>query len=119
VQTMLVKQSERSYPALTLWSYGGGAADPDDKFWPVYSTEASNHLLYTEEMQELINEGRSTLDMQRRCEIYQRLQEIVYDEAIILPLFGQTDLYGHRADLAWEGYPNEVVTFNNATAVRP
>ena len=118
-QTMLVKQRERAFPALTLWSYGGGAADPDDKFWSPYSTEATNHLLYTEEMQELIAEGRSILDQERRCEIYQRLQQIVKDEAIILPLFAQKDLYAARADLEWEALPNELVLLNNATATRP
>jgi peptide/nickel transport system substrate-binding protein len=118
-QTMLVKQRERAFPAMTLWSYGGGAADPDDKFWSPYSTEATNHLLYTEEMQTLIAEGRSTLDMNRRCEVYQRLQEIVKEEAIILPLFAQKDLYAARADLEFEAWPNELLLVNSAAATRP
>jgi peptide/nickel transport system substrate-binding protein len=119
LQTLLVKQRERAFPALQLWSYGGGAADPDDKFWSPYSTEATNHLLYTDEMQELIAQGRSTLDMEERCTVYQRLQQIVKEEAIILPLFAQKDLYASRAGLEWEAWPNELVLFNNATATRP
>lgn len=117
-QTMLVKQRERAFPPITMWSYGGGAADPDDKFWSPYSVEATNHLLYTDEMQELIAQGRTLISDEDRCPIYQRLQQIVKDEAIILPLYAQHDLYGARADLDWEVWPDERVSFNNAVATR-
>ena len=119
VSTMLVKQYERAFPAINMWSYGGASGDPDDKFWPVYSLAATNHLLYTEEMQELIDEARSIIDIEARCTIYQRLQEIIKEEAIIVPLFGQHDIYGVRAGLEWYARPDEIVIFNNATAVRP
>jgi peptide/nickel transport system substrate-binding protein len=118
LSTLLTLQRRRAFPAITLWSYGGAGADPDDKFWPPYSVEATNHLFYTDDMQELIAKGRATPNVVERCRVYGQLQRIVREEAIIVPLFAQHDLYGARKGLEVEILSNQVVKLNRATARR-
>lgn len=92
-----------------LWSWGGGQLDCRDKVWGVFHPDSTSSMMTTEEITNTIDELARTADQDARDELCVRLQEMVHEEALIIPLFAQGDTYGRRSELAWEPRPDELV----------
>lgn len=105
--TALNMQNQKQLAPFHLWSWGGAMLDCDDKFWGVFHPGSSATFMTTPEIVRLIDEQRSIVDARRRQEICARLQRLVVDEALIVSLFAQHDLYGMRNRLEWKPRPDE------------
>lgn len=115
--TMLAKQRERTWAPLAMWSYGASNLDSDSKFWGPFSTGGSMHFISPPELNDLIREARSTMDVEARAAMYAELHQMVHDMALSIPLFAQHDVYGTRADLDWTPVANEVIPILRITPV--
>lgn len=63
-------------------------ADPDDWYWGQFHSSADSSSysgFHTPELDKLLEEGRAIVDEKRRIEIYQRIAQILHDEAIAVP----------------------------------
>jgi peptide/nickel transport system substrate-binding protein len=105
--TALNMQNTKQLAPFHLWSWGGAMLDCDDKFWGVFHPGSSATFLTTPDIVKLIEEQRSIVDVRRRQDICARLQRLVAEEALIVPLFAQHDLYGATRRLEWKPRPDE------------
>lgn len=83
-------------------------SDPDLRLYPRYHSsmsEPQNYCLSYEELDDLLERGRATVDREERMEIYQRVQELVAEEAMVLVLYGYP--------LRWETWWNYVKGYHN------
>jgi peptide/nickel transport system substrate-binding protein len=105
--TALNMQVQKQLAPFHLWSWGGANLDCDDKFWGVFHPQSSSTFLTTPDVVKLIDEERSIVDAGRRREICFRLQKLVAEEALIVPLFAQHDIYGINARVDWKPRSDE------------
>jgi peptide/nickel transport system substrate-binding protein len=64
---------------------------------------------------KLVEEGRSTLDPQKRKEAYSKLQHLVVDEAMDVSLFAPQDVYGINQNLNYKPRADEVIYLYQAS----
>jgi len=105
--TALNMQVQKQLAPFHLWSWGGANLDCDDKFWGVFHPQSSSTFLTTPDIIKLIDEERSTVDARRRREICSRLQRMVPEEALIVPLYAQHDIYGINTRVDWKPRSDE------------
>ncbi|HEV2127153.1 MAG TPA: ABC transporter substrate-binding protein [Thermomicrobiales bacterium] len=67
-----------------------------------------------DEVTPLIEEAMVTVDEERRQELWNEVQQIVYDDAGWLFLWQQHDIYGVTNDVAWEPRPDEFMWMGQA-----
>jgi peptide/nickel transport system substrate-binding protein len=75
-----------------------------------------NHFNYcNERVDELIEAQRGIVDQKERLEALAEMQEIVYEDIPLVPLFYEEQLFGARTDvMGVEVYPHEFVSFTHA-----
>ncbi len=88
-----------------IWGWGG---DVDPNFilsiMTTNSIEAWSDCMYSNaEYDQLFEDQQSTIDLQERIAIVQRMQEIVYDESPYIPLVYPLDLETYN-DGEWSGW---------------
>jgi len=105
--TALNMQVQKQLAPFHLWSWGGANLDCDDKFWGVFHPQSSSTFLTTPDIVKLIDEERSIVDARRRREICARLQRMVPEEALIVPLYAQHDIYGINTRVDWKPRSDE------------
>ena len=62
---------------------------------------------FNPEFDRLIDEAQVTLDRPRRRALYARAQRLVLEDAAVLPLYQQVDLYGVNRRLRFQALPSE------------
>lgn len=65
--------------------------------------------MQNEALDERLFEARSTVDQDRRAELYQESLEIVREEAPWIFLYQQVDIYGVSSEVDWEPRPDELI----------
>ena len=58
----------------------------------------------TPRIQELVQQGRGEVDLEKRRKIYQELYRTAHDEAIWLFVHAQDELWAKRRDVAWQPF---------------
>lgn len=89
------------------WSNSSRLADPDGALWVLWGLGSSTQAQYwtaPEEFNWLGQEARSTLDEERRYEIYQRMLDIWEEEAPGTVLYDPVEFYGVRDSINWNPY---------------
>jgi peptide/nickel transport system substrate-binding protein len=77
----------------------------------------STYSSYTNpEVEEMINEAVETVDPEARQDLWNQVQQIVYDEAGWLFLWQQHDIYGVANNIAWMPRADEFMWFGEATS---
>src|SRR5690606_28294474 len=77
----------------------------------------STYSSYTNpEVEELINEAVETVDPEARQDLWNQVQQIIYDEAGWLFLWQQHDIYGVANNIAWTPRADEFMWFGEATS---
>ena len=89
--------------------WGTSTFDADDVFFGGFARQPNKSNYVNEDLNALIMEAHTSLDPERRQELYEQAQAIVYDEVPWLALFQQVDLYGVRADLTWQPRPDQKI----------
>lgn len=117
--TWIQERDEKTISPLFLWNWVG--LDIDSMMWANMHSESpwSYNPLPEElraEVERLIDEERSTVDQERRQEIFSELQRILVDEMATLILYQQNDLYGINDRLVnVEFSPTGSIRFHQAT----
>ena len=91
-----------SYPG---WS----GRDADLVFYPqLYSGQTQSYVA-DPALDEMIMAARTTMDQQKRLEIYKRICAYVYEEMYQLPLFQSPAIYGVNADFDWQPRNDDII----------
>ena len=85
----------------------GAAGNPDSTFSNVYhgsSSAASGNRSYyaNPEVDKLIDEARVTMEWEKREPVYKKMQELIMQDAPIIPLYSEQKYYAMNANM--EGY---------------
>jgi ABC-type transport system substrate-binding protein len=94
------------------WS---GRIDPDGWYYRQYHSEGAwNHWGYAnDEVDQLVEEGRTTVGTEERAEIYSQIQSIVSEDLPMTYLYFRQDLTGLRNEVGgYEMTPVEQATFH-------
>ncbi|MDZ7799733.1 MAG: ABC transporter substrate-binding protein [Trueperaceae bacterium] len=89
--------------------WGTSTFDADDILWGGFARTPTKNNYENEEVTRLVSEARTTMNDERRAELYGEAQEIIHDELPWLILFQQVDLYGVRSDLDWQPRPDQKI----------
>jgi ABC-type transport system substrate-binding protein len=54
---------------------------------------------------KLIEQGRTTVDVNKRRKVYQELHKLLRDDAVLLFTHAQDDLYAVGKGVDWQPYP--------------
>ncbi|MEM6431434.1 MAG: ABC transporter substrate-binding protein [Deinococcota bacterium] len=103
----LPRTLERDFQATILGS--SGQADPDDYFYVHFhsSSPTNRSQLFDDEIDRLLDQGRTTADQETRREIYLTLQERLLDLAPYVFLFHSAQYEALRPNVqGFEHYPN-------------
>jgi len=102
------------YP-LFLSGWGGDYADPHNFVYPFMHSNGyygKFMALRNDEIDKLCDAGIATADTQKRREIYSKLQNIWYENAIGVPLYQQIVVRAYR-DYVYGFVPNAMFTDDN------
>ncbi len=98
--------SRQSTPTMNEW---GGFVDPDQAFYRHYHTPPQGvdfRRWGNKEADRLLDEGRVTLDRTRRKVVYDRIQMMVADDPISVPLYAPNLLYSLNKKIkGFQPYP--------------
>lgn len=101
-QAAFVPAQQRGEPDLTGMIFP--ATDPDILFIVAHSSQAGppgwNAAHYKDsEIDQLLQEGRVTLDLRRRDQLYARAQELMLQRVPYVPYYVQTDVWATRTEV--------------------
>ncbi|HEY63195.1 MAG TPA: hypothetical protein G4O02_01370 [Caldilineae bacterium] len=77
----------------TVWGLFGSDPDHYAAFYAPERQELSFINFYNEEIKQLFDEGRVTLDLEARKQIYEKVERLLWDELPVLPLFYRQTIY--------------------------
>jgi peptide/nickel transport system substrate-binding protein len=108
--TSLQNQYDRVISPIHLWSWGGAEVDCRDKHWGVFHPGSSANFIQDDVMVDLIeNRLDKTTDPEERAQVCSELQQRVHDEALIVPLFAQPEIYGKASHIDWTPRADELI----------
>jgi len=96
-----------------LLGWGGATMDADGTFFPLLRTDQILSHYSNPSLDDLIEQGRSTMDKAKRLKIYSEACRIVKEEVPFAFMYEQIDLYGVSARLNWAPRPDEKIFVYN------
>ncbi|MBE0593560.1 MAG: ABC transporter substrate-binding protein, partial [Gemmatimonadales bacterium] len=110
----------RKLSGLTLIGAGDQMFDADQLLTSRLITNANYGGFYSSpRMDELILEGRRTTDPEARKRIYSEVQRLIREDAPILPLYQQPNIYGLSKRIAWDPGLDEMIPVDTIKVVGP
>lgn len=108
-------QKEKATPGLIFASWGNWIFDADNTFVPLFGMESHEQFgdwrrpYGNEELEEILQEARVELDVEKRKELYTKAQEFFIDEAPALFMYQLVDIYGIDNWVKWKPRHDEMV----------
>jgi peptide/nickel transport system substrate-binding protein len=90
-----------------LIGWGNATWDADASMSPTLRSGLPFSNYFSQQFDQLIDEAQITTDSTRRRALYARAQRLVLDDAAVIPLYQQVDLYGVNRRLHFEALPSE------------
>jgi peptide/nickel transport system substrate-binding protein len=101
---------------LTLLAWGNGSSfDADAVYYPLFRSGQPHAYNTSPELDRLLDDGRATVDPEKRKAIYSTLQKSIMDQAYWLPLYGQYVIEGVNRELDYEASSDELMHLFSAT----
>jgi peptide/nickel transport system substrate-binding protein len=101
---------------LTLLAWGHGASfDADAIYYPLFHTGQPYAYNTSPELDKLLDDGRATIDPEKRKAIYSVLQKSIMEQAYWVPLYGQYVIEGVNRQLDYEASSDELMYLFSAT----
>jgi peptide/nickel transport system substrate-binding protein len=101
---------------LELVSTGGGTGDPDFTLRRLYHSRAKRTLYTNAEIDRLTDEAATTVELSKRCDLYRRAQEILWNDVAAVYLFDQLEAYAYRTRIQGFKTPaTEIFDLSEAT----
>jgi peptide/nickel transport system substrate-binding protein len=88
---------------------GWSGLDPDLVWYAILHCGQFQSYFCNEELDALLDAGRSTIDKNERAAIYQQAGEMIYDLAPHIPLFQPPLVYGVNSKLVWEPSGDDLI----------
>jgi len=73
--------------------------EPDRYLYSLFNSDARGYYYKNVEIDELLVEGRQTMDQAKREEIYKDIHQKLYDDAPYVFLYNQEAFYGYRSNV--------------------
>jgi peptide/nickel transport system substrate-binding protein len=110
--TQVVKEGTDGTFEMICPTFAGVLVDPDELYLPFYSTSSRNVTGYSNpEMDRLLDEGRQTVDLDKRKQIYSQIQQILIQD---VPVFYAWDRpFVSVTSTKYTGYKNTILSFFN------
>jgi peptide/nickel transport system substrate-binding protein len=100
---------------LSLLIWGNGASfDADAIFYPLFRSGQPLAYASSQELDKLLDDGRVTIDPEKRKAIYSALQKHILDQAYWVPLYGQYVIDGVNRKLDYEVSSDELMPLFSA-----
>jgi len=107
---------EGKLEGLTLLAWGNGASfDADAVYYPLFHSGQPRAYNSNPELDKLLDDGRATIDPEKRKAIYSALQKSILDQAYWVPLYGQYVIEGVNRQLNYEASSDELMHLFSAT----
>lgn len=107
--TFIEKVTSHTTAPMYLFGWSLPSLDPDQWLWPsLHSKEPMSQTSY-EPLDKLLETARTEMDVAKRKDLYNKAQEMVNDEALIITLYEQKDLFGVSGKLAWQPRGDEMI----------
>jgi peptide/nickel transport system substrate-binding protein len=107
---------EGKLEGLTLLAWGNGASfDADGVYYPLFHSGQPRAYNTSPELDKLLDDGRATIDPEKRKAIYSALQKSILDQAYWVPLYGQYVIEGVNRQLNYEASSDELMYLFSAT----
>jgi peptide/nickel transport system substrate-binding protein len=90
-----------------LIGWGNATWDADASMSPTLRSGLPFSNYFSQQFDQLIDEAQITTDSARRRALYARAQRLVLDDAAVIPLYQQVDLYGVNRRLRFQALPSE------------
>jgi peptide/nickel transport system substrate-binding protein len=101
---------------MTLLAWGNGASfDADAVYYPLFHSGQPYAYNTSPELDKLLDDGRATIDPEKRKAIYSALQKYILDQAAWVPLYGQYVIEGVNRQLHYEASSDELMHLFLAT----
>ncbi len=97
-------------------SYPGWSGPDAELVWyPILHTGELQSYFSNKELDSLLEEGRTTLDTEKRAAVYRKAGALIKDEAPHIPLFQPPLIFARNAKLAWTPRGDEIIDLRKAT----
>jgi peptide/nickel transport system substrate-binding protein len=96
-------------------SYPGWSGPDAELVWdPILHSGGIQAYVDNKQIDQLIEQGRSTLDESKRLAIYSDLANLLKDEAVHIPLFQQALAYASVDKLSWTPHADSIIDLRTA-----
>lgn len=107
--TVIEQVTTHTIAPIYLFGWSLPSLDPDQWLWPnLHSDEPMSQTSY-KPLDELLLKARHEMDVKKREELYHKAQEMVNEEALIVTLYEQKDLFGVSNRVDWEPRGDEMI----------
>jgi peptide/nickel transport system substrate-binding protein len=93
---------------------GWSGTDPDLVWYPVLHCGEFQSYYCNEELDVLLEQGRTSLDQDERAAIYKQAADIIYDDAPHIPLFQPPLIFGLSDNLMWAPALDDIINLRGA-----
>jgi peptide/nickel transport system substrate-binding protein len=112
--TLQCRQGKLEGLSLLVWG-NGTSFDADAMYYPLFHSGQAHAYNTSPEFDKLLDEGRATIDPEKRKAIYGALQKLLLDQAVWVPLYGQYVIEGVNRQLDYEASSDELMHLSSAT----
>jgi peptide/nickel transport system substrate-binding protein len=110
--TQVVKEGTDGTFELICPTFAGVLIDPDELYSPLYSSSPRNVIGYSNpEMDRLLDEGRRTIDLEKRKQIYAQIQQLLVQDVPIMYAWDRP--FVSVTSNKYTGYKNTILSFFN------
>ncbi len=107
-----IQQGPENSVALAIVTNSCACQDADGALYPLFHSGNSWSIIDEKPMDALLDEARSTLDLQKRLADYRKINEAIATELPVVPLYQMDATYGAAKQLIWKPTPNESFFLN-------
>jgi peptide/nickel transport system substrate-binding protein len=96
-------------------SYPGWSGPDAELVWdPILHSGGLQSYVDNKQIDQLIEQGRGTLDQNKRLAIYSDLAKLIKDEAVHIPLFQPPLIYASARNLSWTPHGDSIIDLRSA-----
>jgi peptide/nickel transport system substrate-binding protein len=113
---LVAKIKENKADPMFNWSWGYYSVfDADAILYDVLKCGEAYSYYCNKDLDGLINEGRSTLDVKKRSDVYQKAQKLLFDDAAYLFKWGLRGVWGISNRIEYQAPADEIDRMYTAT----
>jgi peptide/nickel transport system substrate-binding protein len=110
--TQVVKEGTDGTFEMICPTFAGVLVDPDELYLPLYSTSPRNVMGYSNpQMDQLLDQGRQTADLDKRKQIYAQIQQIINQD--VSSFYAWDRPFVSVTSNKYTGYKNTILSFFN------